>query len=206
MAENFIDCTYISENYAALDVKDAGNISKLIEKFDQGHSSISLVENGQFKGLLDIFAFHEGLSTHKFNIYPTAYLNYSIDDNLNKRQALQFFSMTRFREVPLIKDGKIMAVAVNTATIGAIHKFNDVEFPPIYWNLIGDDLAESVFGGKKILISSDQGNLSGFKERFGDIAEIESLNLKNWNKHLEDYYDLFLYGSVAVSGGGGGVN
>ena len=202
MDENFKNCTYISENYAVLDVKDSRSLSKLIEKFDQGHMSISFIENGQFKGLLDIISFREGLSRNYFTVYPTAFLEYNDNEEINKKQALDFFAKTRFREVPLLKDGKIMAAAINSATIGAVHKFNDVEFPPIYWDLISDDIAQKIFANKKILISSNYGNLSGFKERFKHLADIDIYNDVNWSKYLNHYYDLFLYGSYAYIGGG----
>ena len=202
MYENFINCTYISKNYATVDIEESSDISKFIEKFDQGHTSVSLLENGKFKGVVDIHSFRDTLLGKPVRIYSNAYLEYNSNEEVNKTSAVNFFIKTGFREIPLLKNGKIVAVAVNSLTIGAIHKFNEVEFPPVYWNLIGENLGRAFFFGKKILISSNFGNLIGFKERFANIAKIETFNFSNWKKCIDGYYDLFLCGSIAILGGG----
>ncbi len=200
--KNLAKATYISKDFAIVDVKDFNNSFKFIEQFDKGHLSVMLSDNGIFKGLIEKIFFRENFTNGQIPIFDNVYIEYDEDEEKIKMKAAEIFSRTIIREVPLLKDEKIVAVAINEGTIGSEFKLNAVEFPPIYWNLISDNLAKLLFGNKKILISSDYGTLSGFKKRFDHLADIEVLSNVNWFKYQNNYYDLFLYGSQCIRGGG----
>ena len=204
LLQNFFDCTYISENCAILDIQEARDIYKFIEKFDQGHQSVMLTENGIFKGLVEQNSFRENLFKRKVLVFPNFWLEYNEDEYNIKMRAIDIFLRSSLREIPVLKDGYIVSVVVNSLSIGASQKLNAVEFPPVYWNLIGQELAERLFEHKKILISSNYGSLEGFKDRFEPIAEvIDTYNEVNWSKYENSQYDLFLCGSQVFIGGGG---
>ena len=185
--ESFLKGTYISKDYASIDVKDFGDISKFIELFDLGHKSIMILENGKFKGFVEQYSFRDQMANHKIPIISNIWLEYDEDEEKNKLNSMPMLSNSILQDIPLLKNGEIVSVVTHLNTIGASHHLNEVEFPPIYWDLINDDLADNLLSNKKILISSLKGNLFGFKKRFEHIANIEVFSTENWVKYLNGY-------------------
>ncbi len=190
----FIDFTYITEKVARIESKNCNDISQIIEKFDQGHQSIVVEENGIFKGLIDINIFREQFGG-QITLLTDAFLPYAEDEEINKKNAAEIFSRSILREIPFLKNNKAVAVAINIHTVGMPYKLNETEFPPIYWNLINEESMKVFNFNKKILISSEFGNLKNFKNKFDNDAIIETLNNENLLKYMNGYYDLFIFGS-----------
>ncbi|MBR1728794.1 MAG: hypothetical protein IJ728_04650 [Selenomonadaceae bacterium] len=195
--------TYVTKNFASIEVQDARDNAKFIEKFDQGHLSVMITDNGKFKGLVDRNIFQRNFENRNLAVILDAWIEYSDNEYDLKMKAIEIFKRSILREIPVLKDDQIVSTVVNSISIGSAKKLNAVEFPPLYWNLISDDLAKNLFGDKKILISSNCGSLSGFKERFDHLAQcIDVYSDDNWISYQNGQYDLFLSGLINMGGGG----
>ena len=72
---------------------------------------------------------------------------------------------------------------------------NEETFPPIYWEIINEEVAKEFFGEcKKILISSEYGNLAGFRERFKNMLDITVYDDSILEQYLAGEFDMLIYG------------
>ncbi|MBR1727900.1 MAG: hypothetical protein IJ728_00005, partial [Selenomonadaceae bacterium] len=125
--------TYVTKNFASIEVQDARDNAKFIEKFDQGHLSVMITDNGKFKGLVDRNIFQRNFENRNLAVILDAWIEYSDNEYDLKMKAIEIFKRSILREIPVLKDDQIVSTVVNSISIGSAKKLNAVEFPPLYW-------------------------------------------------------------------------
>ena len=191
---------YISQEYAVVNIKDVGNRALFIQNFDKGYYAVSVVDdNNNFIDTVIPSTFNKDFPKKNFVRWKDLYINYVENEDTIKFEIAKWCFGTSRRELPIIKNGKIVSAGrfdkmtiSNTSTL----QVRDTTFPPIYWNLIDDEVAKEFFNKcKKVLISSEYGNLAGFRERFKHIIDITVYDDSLLDKYLSGEFDMLIYGA-----------
>ncbi len=198
--ENDIDLIanecYLSNEWASIHERDVRDIDKLIPLFDQGYQTIAVVDDAGF--LQDEIlrsTFKADFPSRNFRIWGNLFLPYSEDERAVKRQVAELFYGTAREEIPLVRDGKVVAYCVRGVCVGVTGRKDIRKVQPLYWHLISDEVARDFFGEKrKILLSSDAGSLGGFKERFSGMLDITVFKEALWPDYADGKFDMLIYG------------
>lgn len=185
---------YISENWASVKQSDSHNLALFIQKFDQGFHAVSIVdEEDKFVELVVRSTFREDFPKKNFRRWNNLYIDYSDDETAIKWNIANWCFGTSRRELPILRDRKIIA-AGRLCKTSTLLQDREEHFPPIYWDMISDNIAEEFFGDqRKILISSEYGNLVGFRERFNKMLDITVYDDSVLEKYLAGEFDVLIY-------------
>ena len=186
---------HINQHWASIKQNDSHNLALFIQKFDQGYQAVNIVdESDNFLELVVISTFRDDFPQKNFRKWNNLYVNYSDDEETLKWDIVNWCFGTARKEIPIIRNGKIVASGKIGFGTANVHK-GEI-FPPVYWDIISDDIAQDFFGDKrKILISSNYGNLNGFRKRFGNMLNITVYDDSLLEKYLSDEFDMLIYGS-----------
>ena len=134
--------------------------------------------------------FSEDFPKKNFRRWSNLYIDYTDNEESLKWEIAKWCFGTSRKEIPILRNGKVVA----SGKWGRIHKAEI--FPPIYWDVISDEIAQEFFETKrKILISSKYGNLNGFRERFDKMLDITVYDDSILEKYLSGNFDMLIYGS-----------
>ena len=95
--------------------------------------------------------FSEDFPKKNFRRWSNLYIDYTDNEESLKWEIAKWCFGTSRKEIPILRNGKVVA----SGKWGRIHKAEI--FPPIYWDVISDEIAQDFFETqRKILISSHQ--------------------------------------------------
>ena len=184
---------YISSEFATIKQNESHNLDLFIQKFDQGFNSVYIVdENENFLVTVLRSKFCEDFPKKNFRRWNNLYIDYSDDEETLKWEIAKWCFGTSRKELPILHNGKV--VASGRIEESTLLKNKTSLFPPIYWEIISDEIIKEFFENKqKILISSKYGNLSGFCERFDKVLDITIYDDSLIEKYLSGEFDMLIY-------------
>ena len=181
-------------------------LADLIEKFDAGYRTISVVDkNKRFEGAITLQSFREDFSFKSIPITIRFFKNLClqsapVEELLYK--AAEYCVDYCLEEIPVIKDRTVISSAIGTGlpVEGVGHRqVHDIQ--PARWDLILENVAKPFFRDKKnILISSEEGFLKGFKEVFQEWFDVTVYNDSHLEECLSGKYDILIYDADVWSG------
>ena len=207
-----MNACYLTNDWAEIDaglLEDTNRfIEFCLEKFDEGYGSVIVTESGKFVGIISKAEFQEGLRTKNFQIHTERFAAWSGKEEKDKetfvKLAEQFVTQAdpnpRHVEIPLLDSQKrIKSLAISSCPwLGGTHQDLWRHQRP-YWPLISDRVMQTFIPrGTRIALTSNQGILAGFRERFATLYSLLG---------IEDVWsgkscDILLSGSNVLSGGG----
>lgn len=145
---------------------------KLIQKFDDGAFSVAVVdEDENFIGTVARETFCRDFPGKSFGVQRNLFLRAEDDETAIRRKTAEIFFETGIREIPLVRDGKVLSSCKIAKTL--LLQNREENFPPVYWDAISDAVVKDFLEGcRRVLISSTRGPLKGFRERFGTLVDV----------------------------------
>ena len=167
---------------------------KLIQKFDNGAFSVTVVdEDENFIGTVTRETFCRDFPGKSFWVQRNLFLSAEDDETATRRKAAETFLETGIREIPLVRDGKVLSSCKIVKTL--LLQNREENFPPVYWDAISDEVAKDFLEScRRVLISSTLGPLKGFRERFKLLADVFVFDEPTENFLNEDF-DFLVYGA-----------
>ena len=164
----------------------------IIRKFDGGAFTVTVIdESKNFVGVITREDFRHDFPRRNLTVRSDIFLRWSENELQIKASAAEQFLSAGLREIPVIKDKKVMS----SCRIGNELLTRDCEenFPPCYWDMISDAvITEFLEGRRHILISSMSSPLEGFCERFRKFADITVFDDPP-DKFINDDFDFLVY-------------
>ena len=189
---------YISSEYATVKQSESQNLALFVQKFDQGFHSVYIVDendNDNFVATVLRSKFREDFPKRNFRRWNNLYINYSDNEEELKFEIAKWCFGTSRKELPMLLDRKVVYSGVKGHASSLQQNKEDI-FPPIYWEIIDDDLAKEFFKDqKKVLISSEFGNLNGFRKKFEKMLDITVYDDSVMEKYLSNEFDILIYSS-----------
>ena len=167
---------------------------KLIQKFDNGAFSVTVVdEDENFIGTVTRETFCRDFPGKSFWVQRNLFLSAEDGETATRRKAAETFLETGIREIPLVRDGKVLSSCKIVKTL--LLQNREENFPPVYWDAISDEVAKDFLEScRRVLISSTLGPLKGFRERFKLLADVFVFDEPTENFLNEDF-DFLVYGA-----------
>lgn len=188
---------FVSHDWAELSLQELDNVPALLCKLDEGFQSVHLSDaNGNYRGTITCAALRKHFP---LSIPAVANLGIPYSDNQAKDQQniMKKTIDTERQEVPMLKEGRIVANGVKTyGAMGMDKHIYLKRFTP-HWELISDEVIRGFLAGRKrIMLSSLSGLwLDGLRKRFASLADIVIYNGSNLNAYLNGDVDMLIYGS-----------
>ena len=191
----------IGWDYACIRERDLEDLSLLAGMFDRGYFAVHVVDEiGLYRGTL---------SRHDFNAaFPQAgcmklrHLAYPYTGNsdTDRNRLAEAMEGTSDREAALLQDGHI--AAVGWLHIGSGLNLKDfLDKQPALWELVSDEVICEFFGERRrVLLSSDEGDLGSFYRRFRGMLDIAVYTSDMQANDAVSTRQVFLYGSAAWHG------
>lgn len=173
--------------------------SRLIEFFDEGYYSVSIVDaEGRFKYVVYLHEFKQSFPKKNYRIHPEMYVESEDDEESLKWKLAEKLVGTEFQEIPILRDGKIVALGRYSFYFDSEGRWLERQVYRYHWDWIDENVAREFFADRrKILISSEQGYLKGFRERFSQWLDITVYEDSVLAKALAGEYDLMICGMDA---------
>ena len=187
----------ISKVWATIDITQAWKFSDLVACFDEGYQTIVVQGyDGKMLGILDISRFRENFP-FQFRIIDDQYsINWCDDVDTLEENVADMLIKSELEEVPILRNGKVVSIGVRG---NELNKYGIRDFEQkqkFNWDCISDEVAIDFFSSKRrVLISSTNGKLQGFRERFSNILTIDVYDETVTNAYFNREYDLIIYGA-----------
>ena len=141
---------YIGADFAAVREADAENLPLLIEKFDDGHDAVAIIDGaGNFKSVACLSTLRGHFPKKHFPKWNNLFIEYTPDEEELKRTVMLNFFGTARRELPIVQNGKVVASDRLTDTKDEKMKVINDQPLKIYWDAISDDVAKTIIGENK---------------------------------------------------------
>lgn len=186
---------HVEKDFASINEKNLDNLSEILSKFDDGYPTIAVLDdNENFIGSFTQNAFAWSFPNSNYPLYGELFIPYLDNESDMLLKARDVSAKYGATEAPIVKDGKIVASAVkHGGRWGALGK-RTKDSPPLHWDLISDEVLQKFFNsGQKIIISSEAGDLRGFKERLSYLAEVAVMSKDNVEDYLTGKFDMFIF-------------
>ena len=181
---------------AERDVYDKSSL--LIKKFDEGYRSVVVERaDGSALGIAALSTFHNYFPAKYFPVWSNLFLPYVEDEEEQRMVAAAAFFGTARREMPIVRDGKVVKLAVlNDFTFRNMSARELAEMKDIDWSLIKFSTAEQFFaaGRTRILLSSLTGEIGEFYERFKGKLDLTVYDERLLEQYLAGEFDFLVYG------------
>lgn len=188
---------HIGEKWATIQEVDSQNLAMIIQKFDEGYHTVSIVDSeGNFQRLVDKNQFREDFPKKEYRTQKDLHVEYESDEDEMKFKLANLFFATPRCEIPILQDGKIKAVGRYSSYFDSEGRWDSRQVYNIHWEWIDDSVAKEYFANrKKILISSEKWFLKGFREKFSSCLDIEVYRDDFLDKCIAGEFDILIAGS-----------
>ncbi len=195
--KRMLQLVHITDQWACVQENELSDMARLIEKFDEDYRTVSVVdEKGRFKKLINKYQFRKDFPRKDYRCEEKLYLEYDEDTERLKWKLADLFWNTPRSEIPILRDGKIVALGRRTFYFDTKGRWEPKQVHRIRWNLIDENVAREYFAvRKKILISSEHGVLKGFREAFSALVDIDVYKDDLLDKLVAREYDLVISAS-----------
>lgn len=185
---------HIGKQWAVIQEDNINDSAWLIEKFDQGYHTISVVnKEGCFKRLINKNQFKEGVLKKDYRSRDDLYLEHDDDEEKLIWKLAEMFSDTQALEIPILKKGKIIALGRKSPYFDSEGRWDSRHVYNFHWDWIDESVAKEYFAQKKtVLITSENACLKGFKEAFSSWLDIDVYRDDLLRKCLDGGYDLLI--------------
>ena len=199
-AAELVKYAIVSQDWASIRKEDATDWPTLMKWFDQSYYAVHACDaEGAYVGSVTIAdaraAFQSG------TLPPLRDLSCPQEGSVEDRK----MAWARMdpehpeHEAVFLEDGKIVSCILpwlNGSIAGlSIHDANLHQQP--HWELVSKEVAgEFLHPGSKILLSSEAGSLKGFRERFGDLFDIETFDGSQLERYRAGAFDWLLYDAI----------
>ena len=172
------------------------NLSLLVEKFDQGHEAVYVEdEAGNYQGTIDIIDFWHSFPKTDCTKYVRSFVQHGSSELEDRCQITKLLLNTSKQEAAVLDKGKIVGSGCQKIMGGAATWFDMWDKQHAYWELISEEVAKDFFKERRsILLSSEKGDLQGFKDRFSKMLDIYVYDGTNYDLYLDERIDMFIYG------------
>ena len=189
--DHLLKFCYFDTNISPLKAREL-SACKLVQKFDDGAFSVAIVDDAEnFIGTVTRADFSNNFPRKNYGLQRHLSLEASSDESEMKITMAKEFLTTGIREIPVLRNGKVISSCKLGNTM--LLRNREENFPPVYWDIISDDVAKDFFESRRrILISSNLGALKGFYERFKNLADISIFDDPP-EKFLNDDFDFLVY-------------
>ena len=195
--EKKVSWTLLKTDFASITKSQLNRLDCQIRLFDQGYQSIAVMdENGIYESTLIPSTFLADFPSRHFRSWGNLFVPYQGDSEQVKKRVLAMCFGTARREVPLVANGRVIGVGKLCATnVEGLMK-QEPFFPPLHWEIISPRTVETFFGKhRKVLISSEFGDLYGFSKRFADYLDITIFEDAVLDKYLAGEFDVLICGA-----------
>ena len=184
----------ISKKWAAVEEENISSLSNFINLFDEGYQTISIVDKeGKFKKLVDLNQFKQDFPKNDYRMQSDIHIEYEENEENLKRKLAGLFLKIKGKEIPILKNGEIVALGRNSVYFDLEERWDSKQVYRFSWKWIAESVAKEYFvDKKKVLLSSENGFLCGFKEAFSSWLEIEVYNDELLDKCRAGKYDLII--------------
>ena len=186
----------ITNNITRLKASDVQKPEKIIRAFDEGAKSLVVEsENEEFIGIMVPHNFSSSFPASNYPVWGNIRVDYEEDEEKLKHILAQTFLGGLRHEIPIIKDGKAVAMA-NLENGAYLHTTERelFELKQVHWEYVSTATVKAFFEDKpKVLLSSLTGNLKTFYERYASILDITVYRDAYLEAYLSGDYDILLY-------------
>lgn len=176
----------IGQDWPSLNIKNC-TVLKCIKEMDKGYNSVYLVDDdNNYVATVCRHNFKEDLLQANFRKWNNVYVEYNKDEKEQMKDLLCKNIGSGRQDIPIIQNKKI---------VGNYQKKGYWNFPRphLKWEYISEEMVYKYFKNKKILISSMEGELDVFYQKYSPVLDIDILDEKNLNKYFEGIYDVVIY-------------
>lgn len=193
----------VRERFASIAEHECGDFPLLVSKFDAGYEAVYVQgQDGLYKGTVNVDDFRKKFPREGCAEFSRNFVSYTGDPARDKRSVAEALDGTPHREIAMLKDGKVVASGCVIVDAGSMNRQAMWEQQHPYWELISDEVALDFFGQRRrVMLSSESGDLSGFRQRFGSFLNISVYNGDNYSLYNDGQVDMLLYGATLWSGG-----
>lgn len=191
------DWVIFSEDFATIWEKNLHHTAEIVRLFDKGHQSVAVIdEDGNFKGVVLTTTFAGDFPGHHPRCWSNIFINSHDNVEQAKKEALALCFGTARREIHVLQNGRVAGAYRLCATSVEDIMKREPFFPPLHWELIAQETVGQFFGKhKKVLISSVNGDLRGFKENFSGILDVITFEDDKLDSFLSGAYDVLICGT-----------
>lgn len=189
------NCVYFSNDWASIRESELSNLGLIVQLFDKGYQAIAVIDdNGNLIGEIERNEFKNFFPMRQYKISDDIWIQYSSDVAEMKKKLSRFLQGKACDEAFVVSNNKVVKVGVKGVCSGVTGRKDIRKIQPIYWELISDEVAKEFFNGRtRILISSTNGSLDGFFERFNDMITITVFDEKLLPEYFNGRFDLLVF-------------
>ena len=196
--KKILPLVHITNKWAAIKENELQDMSQLIEKFDEGYHTVSIIDSEyNFKCLVDLRIFKEDFPKKDFRIIDDLWVEWNDnEEELKRKIAEMVFADLERKEIPILHNGKIVSLGRFTDYFDMDGNWDSRQVYAFDWDWINEDVAREFFlNRRKLLISSRHGFLKGFIEKFSSWLDITVYEDCLLEECIADHFDLILCGS-----------
>ena len=195
--EKKLSFVIVKNEWAHLLEKEADSLHNCIRWFDRGYKTVAVTnEAGIYQGAIISTTFGKDFPSRHICRWSNIFVLYQDNHKRLKRSVVEMCFGTARRDIPLVLDGKVVGMGrlcnSNVEDVMGEEPF----FPKLQWNLINEEVVRQFFSGyKKILLSSEEGDLKEFKERFESVLDIVVYEDALLDSYLSGDFDVLICGT-----------
>ena len=188
----------IRDRWASIREKDVDDLSKFVAAFDAGHEAVYIVDDdGRYLGTVSVTAFRRVFPKPECTHFVKKSAPYTGKQDEDMRNIVLGLDGTGEQEIALLRNDRIAAIGCHIVDAISGDRFEVMQKQRVYWRLIDDDVAQSFFCKMhRVMISSDCGDLQGFREQFGRYLDIVVYDGSNIDQYMEGEVELLIYGDA----------
>lgn len=189
VSETLGENVFVKEEFVAVPATYKG-LKRYVEAFDSGFRHVYLVDdNGNYRGVINKFQFREHFLAHDFEPMHPVGIQEQTDGGSMREEADRCICEQHMEELPVLRGEKIVAVATK---LRRRH-----QLPLVRWELISEAVfLDFLAGARRVLISSDAGELKEFRNHFKDCAEIVAYSDENLAGYYSGDFDMLVCSSA----------
>lgn len=195
--EKKLSFVLLKDDWASLTEVEADSLDKIIRCFDDGNKSVVVIDEvGTYKSTIISSTFARDFPSRHIARWNNIFAYYQENKKHLRRDVATICFASARRDVPILLEGKVVGMGrLCDSNVEEVMR-EEPFFPKLCWNLIGDDIVREFFAEyKKILISSEGGDLKMFKERFDGLLDITVYSDDILGKYLAGEFDVLICGA-----------
>ena len=132
--EKHLPIVRIAKEWASLKEDQLADASRLVEQFDKGYYSVSILDaKGKFQSLVCRHEFRKDFPGKGYKFHPELYVEFEEDEEILKRKLARRFIGTDLREIPILKDGKIVALGRHSVYFDSMGRWDSRQVLNLDW-------------------------------------------------------------------------